>query len=1066
MKKLSYLPRILLNPGLKRIWRIMILTSLFLMISMVSVLANKPYSQSTTQQSQVSGKVLDTNGEPIPGASIVVKGTTTGTISDMDGNFSLAGVPEDGTLVFSFVGMRTQEEAVAGRNRFNVVLQEEVIGLEEVVAVGYGVQKKVNLTGAVDLIKGEKLENRITSNLVNSLQGVAPNLNISYGNQGGEPGSTPSFNIRGIGSLSGGEALVLVDGVQQNINSVNPNDIESISILKDASASAIYGARASYGVILITSKRGEIDGKPTLSYSYNPAIQKPTTLPNIVSSLDFATMVNDAFENAGQAKKYSEEVINMMKYNIVRPGELPTMLPNPLNPNNWDTNKLYGNTNAYDAFYKDYGFNQDHNLSISGGSKSFTYYVSGGYYNQGSEFRYGDEYYDRYTLTSNLSNQITKWLKFGFNTKYTKRKYQNPHKYPNIGDFYHDVPRRWPIWPIYDPNGHFAINTMALMDQGGRRMDNENQLLNSFTSQVNLTNNLKINLDFNFRQNFNTTSDVAKTVNMYRVDNTPAVDWTSTPSFYSNARYNEHYQTNNIYSTYEANLKKNFFKIMIGGQSEYFENEYTSLQRNDLISNDVTFITTATGATEINGAKGQWGTLGFFGRFNYNYDEKILIELSSRYDGSSRFQKGRRWGLFPSFSIGYNIARESFWDSISDKISLLKIKASYGTLGNQNVGSNFPYLANMGIRTKLGWIMGSERPLYITAPGLVSPELTWESSSTLNAGIEAAALKNRLSLSFDWYVRKTIDMFGPLESYAAVLGTSPPRRNNASMETKGFELSLGWRGNMPNGNYHANINLSDNLSTITEYQNATGTLSDYYKGKKFGEIWGYNTVGLFQTEEEILMGPDQSYFYSKWFPGDVHYGDLNDDGKINQGKYTLDDHGDLAVIGNNSPRYSYGINLGSEWKGFFIEMLWQGVAKRDWVAGATNFYFGDSGNFNQITLFKEHLDYWSPDNTNAFFPRPYMTGEAHKNLKIQSRYVEDASYLRLKNLQIGYSFPTSLIDKLSLGSLKIYLTGENLLTFTNLLPVFDPENLGGGYGAGKVYPISTVYSLGLNLTIK
>jgi TonB-linked SusC/RagA family outer membrane protein len=505
---------------------------------------------------------------------------------------------------------------------------------------------------------------------------------------------------------------------------------------------------------------------------------------------------------------------------------------------------------------------------------------------------------------------------------------------------------------------------------------------------------------------------------------------------------------------------------MVGVQSELNQDQTVSISKSELITDNVSFITTATGATTIGGSKGHWGTLGVFGRLNYNYDEKYLLEISSRYDGTSRFQESRRWGLFPSVSAGYNIAKENYWEPLADKISLLKLRASYGTLGNQSIsGSYYPYLASLGINTNLDWVMGSERPLYVTAPGLVSPELTWETTTTLNFGLDAAAVNNRLSFSFDWYKRATDDMFGPLESYPAVLGVSPPRRNNASMETKGFELSLGWNDRIGDLSYHAKVLLSDNRTKITKYKNATGTLTDYYEGQEFGQIMGYETVGLFQSDDEVTKGPDQSFIGTKWGPGDVQYKDLNGDGKVNKGTNTLSDPGDQVVIGNNTPRYSYGVSLGLSWKGFDLDMLWQGVAKRDvWLGG--NFFFGDAGNYNQITIYKEHLDYWRPDNTGAYFPKPYMTSLKNKDIQVQSRYLQNASYLRLKNLQLGYTLPAGWIDRFSLGSVRIYFTGENLLTFTRLLKVFDPEDLAGDRGPGKVYPLPTTYTLGIKLNLK
>jgi TonB-linked SusC/RagA family outer membrane protein len=1013
----------------------------------------------------VRGKITDNSGKVLAGVSVMVEGTTIGTTTDVNGEYELKSVPDDAGLVFSSVGYNVLKVTVAARVRIDVVLQDNNSRLGDVVVVGYGTQRKVNLTGAIYQVKGTELENRATTNLLGTLQGMVPNLNISYGNRGGEPGSTATFNLRGPGSLSGGSPFVLVDGVPQDMNSVNSDDIESISILKDASASAIYGVRAAYGVILITTKRGKA-GKPVISYNNAFSLQKPTTLPDIVSSPQFAKMVNDAFANAGQGVKFPDSIIAKMNQLIAHPGSLPTMVPNAASPLQWDQNQLYGNTNSYDLFYKKLTLNQDHNVSVSGGGNTFNYFLSGGAFDQGSQYKFGDEYYHRYTLTANISAKVTDWMTLGLNSRYIKRKYQMPHVYPLIGDYYHDIPRRWPIWPVLDGNGHEAISTMVLMKYGGRNVNDENELLNSFSTEINPAKGWKINADFNYRQDFNSNNDNAKTVYMYQTDNTPLPQSYSVPNSFTTKSYKASYTSYNIYSSYDLRLDKHAFKLMAGVQSEQSQDETDSLSRSQLITDNVPFITTATGAVTIAGSKGHWGTLGVFGRFNYSYDDKYLLEFSSRYDGTSRFESSRRWGFFPSVSAGYNIAKENFWSPMADKVSLLKVRASYGTLGNQSIsGSYYPYLASLGINTNLDWVMGSERPLYVTAPGLVSPDLTWETTTTLNFGLDAEALKHRMSFAFDWYNRKTDDMFGPLQSYPAVLGVNPPRQNNASMETKGFELAVGWNDKIGSIRYRARVLLADNVTTITKYQNASGTLTDYYVGKKYGEIRGYKTAGLFQTAQEVTSSPSQSFIGANWGPGDVHYKDLNGDKKVDKGTNTLSNPGDQAVIGNNTPRYSYGVSLGISWKGFDLDMLWQGVAKRDiWLGG--NFLFGDNGNYNQITIFKQHLDYWRPDNTNAYFPKPYMTTLTNKNIQTQTRYLQNASYLRLKNLQLGYTFPTTMTNWLGLGNLRIFFTGENLLTFTPLIKVFDPEDLGGAIGPGKVYPLQTTYSMGLKLNLK
>ncbi len=1016
-------------------------------------------------QRNVKGKVTDGSGLPLNGVTVSVEGSNLTVSTNEEGEFVLANVPANAILIFTSVSYTTKRVSVDNRDFIAVTLDTSSSNLDEVVVVGYGTQKKGNLTASVTQISGKKIEDRMSPNVVSSLQGLVPNLGLSYGNNGGEPGSTPSFNLRGPGSLSGGSPFVLVDGVPQDMNNINSNDIESITVLKDASASAIYGARAAYGVILITTKKGQIGAKPNINASVNTALQKPTLLPKIVSSFEFATMVNDAFVNAGQQKRYPDEVMAMIMEEIKTPGSLPRTIPNSSNPNEWDTNLNHANTNAYDAFYKDFGLNQNYDLSLSGGGNAISYYVSGGLYNQGAQFRYGDENFKRYTLTANLESNVTKWLKLGINSKYIKGKIQMPHVYAGTGDFYHDIPRRWPIWPIYDENGHFAINTMALMADGGRLNSDRNQMVNSFLFQITLNPYWKINADFNITQDFNTNSDHAKTIYMYKVDNTPSPEGFSRPNGYSLSKSSQLYNSNNIFTSYERSFRSHYFKAMVGGQYDLNQSESLTVSRGELITDNVPFITTATGDPTVGASKSHWGTTGIFGRINYNFDEKYLIEVSSRYDGTSRFGEGRRWGLFPSVSVGYNVAKESFWAGLVDNVSMLKIRASYGTLGNQNVAGLYPYIANMGMGTNLDWMMGNERPLYTTAPGLVSPDLTWETATTLNFGLDVNALQDRLSMTLDLFRRNTTNMFGPSESYPSVLGVSPPSRNNASMQTKGFELSLGWRDRIGEIGYAITGYLADNVSTVTQYQNKTGTLTTYYEGQTLGEIWGYRIHGLFQTDEEIVNGPDQSFIGTKWTPGDVHYKDLNDDGKINYGQQTLEDHGDFEVIGNNMPRYSYGLDIGLNWKGLDLSMLWQGVGERQvWLGG--NFLFGDFGNYNQITIFDEHLDYWRPDNTDAFFPKPYMTELKFKNVQLGDRWLQSAAYLRLKNLQMGYTFNSNWLQKLAFNSVRVYLTGENLLTFTDMIKTFDPEILAGSYGSGKSYPLATTYSLGIKLNLK
>jgi TonB-linked SusC/RagA family outer membrane protein len=1058
--------------GFKKNHLLCLLPGLLLMSLMVRASDLPPGAEVTGKKmflpgahADIRGRILSSNGEPVAGANVKIAGQSTGTTTNDNGEFVINANVGD-KLEISRVGFETMTVAVKNDQPLEVTLNVFVAMGEEVVVVGYGTQKKINLTGAVTQVKGKDVENRMTPNLVSSLQGLIPNLNLSTTARGGEPGADPAFNIRGTGSLSGGSPFVLIDGVPQDMNSVNPNDIESISVLKDASASAIYGVRAAYGVILITTKKGK-NGKPVISYSANAAWQKPTTLPKMLNSVDNAVATNESYINSGLAQYYTDAQIALMRQYIANPGSLPVTVPNPTNPNNWDV--PYANVDQYDVFYKDFAFNQDHSLSISGGGSAVTYFLSGGFYDQGSQFRYGNESYKRFTVTSNVTARVTDWMRVGLNTKYTKRATEMPHVYPLIGSFYHDIPRRDPNFPEFDANGHYYTNTLALMAEGGKNKVSENQLLNSLVIEIEPVKNWKINADVNLRMNFNNRSDHTKTVYRYFVDNTPFPEPYSIPNEYLAYNYRSNFNSNNIYTSYENKLDKHYFKIMAGVQSELSSDESFSITRNQLITDNVPFITTATGALTTAGSKGHWATLGAFSRLNYSFDDKFLLELSSRYDGSSRFEDGRRWGFFPSISGGYNLGKEQFFKNLLPMISMFKLRASYGTLGNQNISqSYYPYLPSLGINTNLNWIMGSERPLFITAPGLVSPDITWEKATTLNFGLDVEALRGRMSMSLDIYERATDQMVGPAESYPGVLGTTAPRRNNASLSTKGFELSLGWQDRVGEFSYKARVYLSDNYSTVTKYKNLSGTLNDHYEGKRLGEVWGLVTAGIYQTADEVSKGPDQSRYHARWQPGDVQYTDLNGDGKINTGSNTLADHGDSKVIGNIYPRYSYGVSLGAEWRGIYIEMLWQGVMKQNfWDEG--NFFWGFGNNINATTLFDGHLDTWRPTKTNAYFPIAYITSENNKNRQVQTRFLQDNSYLRLKNLQLGYNLPPAFTGKFGVGSMRVYFTGENMLTFTKLFKVFDPETTVGGEYAGqkgKVYPLATTYSFGINVNLK
>lgn len=1031
-------------------------------------------SFSATQTKTVQGKVTDSKGEPLPGVTVVVKGSTSGTITGSDGTYILTDVPSNAVLVFSFVGMRVQEINVEGKNSIDVRLEEETIGIEEVVAIGYGTQKKVNLTGAVATVNSDVLENRPVANISQALKGVVPNLNITTTTRGGELGNDQNWNIRGITSISGGEPYILIDNVPMDVMDINPNDIESVSVLKDAAASAIYGSRAAYGVILITTKKGNKNERMKLNYSSNFSWNSPTLLPHMASSIDFANSWNYACENSGRTPLFNDEQLALIQQYIDDPVNTPPNQHYPANHAKWNRWGAYTLSNAnvdwYPVWFRNNALHQNHNLSVRGGSEKTRYYVSGGYLDQEGSLNFGTDTYQRYNVNANFESDITDWFKFRFDTKYTRRE----RKYPNTkqessdskGSIYHNIARMWPTMPVYDPNGHIYDRNQILPLLEGGITDNWNNFWVTLGGELEVIKNWLVNVDYSWNNMNYQYTNHKPTIYGYNVDETTFI-LTGDPNSIEEQYSSTTYYTVNAYTSYERSLKDHYFKLMIGYQEEL--QKYGSLtgSRKNLITDNVPSISTATSEIpSVDDALSHWATQGFFGRFNYNFKGKYLVEINCRYDGSSRFEEGKRWGLFPSVSLGYRISEELFWENLKNTIGNLKIRGSFGELGNQDV-DNYLYISTIPVKTNLAYYLNNGRPLYSSAPGLISSDLTWETSSTIDFGFDAGFLDNRLNLTFDWYKRTTKDMFGPAEALPVVIGASIPKKNNATLETRGFELSLNWRDKIGKDiTYGLTFTLSDYSAEVTKYNNPTRILSTYYEGMDFGEIWGYTSGGLFRSDEEATEWTSQisqSYLYGKWSAGDMKYLDLNDDNKIDIGKNTVDDPGDRSVIGNSTPRYAYGLQADVSWKGFDFSMLIQGIAKRDLALGGGMFY-GFVGDEWSSSCFRQHLDHWTSEHKDAYYPKPYMSSEHNKNTKTQTRYLQNGSYLRLRNIQLGYTIPDQLVKKIFLDQVKFYVSGENLLTITDLPKMFDPEGISGDNGDGKIYPISKSISLGMNIT--
>lgn len=1018
----------------------------------------------------ITGKVIDKNGLPIPGVSVKYKGSNIGSVTDMDGNYKINSPDGNGTLVFSSIGYVTQEVLMNNRTKIDIVLAEDLQGLSEVLVVGYGTQKKVNLTGAVSQITSERLEKRAVTNIDQALQGVAPGLNITTNTTlGGEPNANMGMNIRGIGSLSGGSPYILVDNAPMDLNNVNPADVESISVLKDAASTAIYGSRAAYGVILITTKSGKLNEQLKVSYNNNFAMAEPTYLPGFVNSLTFANSINEAATNSGQNRIFNDETLARIVRYQADPVNTPSMVKNPSDPNGWGYWNLgNANTDWYDVLYKDWALSQRHNAGISGGSKNSNYYVGLGWVDEPGKLNFANEQFQRYNLTSNISMKVTD--KFIVNMKAKiNRSYQSFFLSQAVGDrqsFFSSMGISWPTDPVYTPNGDFAMdkNQPPVLANGGSDKQYITDLWLNPSFELKLAKNWKVNGDVSFNSNGYKRSNHRTILWGLATDGvTPIKHYSQNWNrMYQELSYNEYF-TSNVFSEYSKQIKNHSFSVLLGGQAELSNDLVLNGWRRDLVSELVPAISTAIGDKDVDENMSHWSTLGTFMRFSYNFNEKYLLELNGRYDGSSRFQSGRRWGFFPSASVGYNIWKEKFWEPIANVINTMKLRASYGSLGNQNV-ANYLHVETVPIQTNLPYIIDGKRPVYTNVPSNRSLGLTWETSKTLNFGIDAEALNNRLGFSLDWYNRKTENMFGPGESVPSVYGAAVPLNNNATLETKGIELSVNWKQVVnSNLNYNVGVVLSDNKTVIKKYNNPANFIGNFYEGQNYGDVWGYETAGIFQTDAEAAAWANQATLFSRWGAGDVKYNDLNGDGRITNGNQTLANPGDLKVIGNTSPRYLFGINANVSYKLFDFTMFLQGVGKRDlWMAN--QFFFGFRGSWTSTIIPAHALDYWSPSNNDSYFARPYLTAENFKNQQVQSRYLQNAAYMRLKNVQVGFSLPKELSKRIGIERARFFVGGENVFTFSKMMESFDPEANVRQNGATMVYPLSRAFTGGVNIT--
>lgn len=1040
------------------------------------------------QSKKITGTVVDATGMPVIGANVMVKGTTNGTITDMDGKFSLD-VEDGAVLQVSYIGFANQEIKVGNQSTLSVTMKEDAEALDELVVVGFGTQKKVNLTGSVGLVESEVLESRPVQNAVQALQGAVPGLQIST--TGGALDKQMDINIRGTGTIgegSSGGPLVLIDGMEGDINSINPQDIENISVLKDAAASSIYGSRAPFGVILITTKGGQ-SGKVTVNYNNNFRWSDPVKTPKQMDSYTFATYYNDGMINGGNSPYFDAEHLQRIK--DYQNGVINNpLIPDPNNPTMWGDGYAYGcaNTDWYDTIYRDWAFSQEHNLSVSGGSDRVTYYASMNYLDQNGLMEFNQDTYNRYTTTAKIGIKITDWAKFNYSNRFTREDFGRPSSLTS--SLFQSLARQgWPTLPVYDINGYMFSSpspAMGLRD-GGRDKTQTDNLYQQASLILEPVKNWITHVDVNYRiKSANRHWDKQYLYN-HDVNGNPVIFDQS--SNVHEDYLKENYMNINAYTEYTYNLESGHnLKGMVGFQAEQLRHTEFGLQRDGIIIPSLPEIDISNGmdyngntvTPQTNGARSSWATAGFFGRINYDYKGKYLAEVNLRYDGTSRFQKNQRWNWFPSFSLGWNMAHEEFWEPLADYVGTFKLRGSYGELGNQNTSSWYPTYRIIEVKANNGnWLQNGIKTNTATVPALISSTLGWERVRNWNLGLDFGAFNNRLTGSFDYFQRMTEDMIGPAPELPYIIGLDVPKTNNTDLKTSGFDLVIGWQDKLKNGlGYGIKFVLSDAQTKITRYPNPTNTLDKYKAGEMMGDIYGYETIGIAKTKEEMdahlatLPNGGQDALGTNWDAGDIMYKDLNGDGKIDNGANQYNNMGDMKKLGNNTPRYLFGIDLNADYKGFDFRAFFQGVMKRDYWQGSAYFWgIGNSGIWHS-TGFVEHEDYFRNDpehalgmNLDAYYPRPIF--DTAKNNQTQTRYLQSAAYIRLKNVQLGYTLPQSLTNKLYIQKLRFFISGENLWTATGMANMFDPETVGGGDddNNGNAYPLSKTISFGLSVTL-
>lgn len=1099
-------------------------------VNMYAARAEKPSASNVYQQTRilVSGRILDSSGQPVPGASVIEKGTTNGVNTDIDGKFTIS-VKSGSSLEVSCIGYETV--SVAASENMSVTLKEDTQFLDEVVVVGFGTQKKVNMTGSVAAVDVDKaFGSKPITDVSKGLQGVVPGLSITYNSN--DLNASPTMKIRGTGSINGDNTpLILLDGVEvPDLSFVNPDNIKSISVLKDAASASIYGSRAAWGVVLITSKDGSaVKDKVSITYSNNFSWNQPIGLPKYIT--DKEGVLAQLEEGMLAQKNVDGSRIEAfgMYYDTIGKGittwfdKYSGNLSNPVYKYGEDYEFIEGTPYYYRVsdpnkeIFKT-SFSQTHNLSVNGNTGKTNYNIGLGYtMNDGTLKAAKKNDVKRYNLNLSTNTQVKNWLNIGTKVMYVEKEYEYPYGYSQskgaTGLLYYVM--RFPTFfpfGISDgsklADGTYASDSAATGEglyfrHGNAYVANES-ICSSKDQYLTLGGNVRINLapGLSFYGDYTRGRYNYENRSMrqpYYVANWsfPKKAAVITNDFLERTYVSKITNTYNAYFDYLFDIQKQHnFAIKVGANAEDLRYDNQSVKVNGVQDVEHPTLNLTDGKNEgiVDESLRHRATAGFFGRINYNYKEKYLLELNGRYDGSSSFRTGKQWAFFSSASAGYRISEEKFWTNIKPYVPTLKVRASYGSVGNQALESWYPYISTMATET-VSWIgTDMNQVSTTTTPSAVNPDMTWEKIRTLDIGFDAGFFNNELNVTFDWYQRRNVGMLvagNEIVRYAGI--AVAPLENGGDMKTNGWELQIDYNHAF-NKDFaiYGTFTLSDAKSEITKWNNTTGALNSWYKGKKLGEIWGFETDRYFNSSDVNPDGtlktgtPDQSYLQNGSFrfgAGDIKYKDLNKDGKIDTGKGTIDDHGDLKRIGNQLPRYEYSLRVGAMLKGFDVEVLLQGVGKRDMWSTSSLFIPHAAG--AQMNIFENQLDYWTESNQNARFPRPYINGafgslsglpgnSGCNNFAPQTKYLNNLAYLRIKNFTVGYTLPQNLTRKIFVEKLRFYFSAQNLFTFDHIDGVMDPECTGGSSKsytngmdmtmAGRAMPFNRQWSCGLQIT--